>query len=151
MMPSILARSRTMRSGLRGARTPAGPERRSRPAGLRACAGHSLHTLRMGHDTYGDDGDQGQPEDYYGQPEDYHRQTEDYHRGQPEAYWRRRVIALCAGLALMAMLAWAFSGSGKAPSSVRKGSQESSATALPAAAYSSSPASPSPGAGGPAG
>jgi hypothetical protein len=98
----------------------------------------------MGHDTYGDDdygpGD-GQPEDYY--------------RGQPEAYWRRRVIALCAGLALIGVLAWAFSGSGgKAASSAQKGGQPGSASALPAAAYSGSPAqagspaAPSPGATG---
>jgi len=96
----------------------------------------------MGHDTYGDDGDQGQPEDYY-----YHQPPEDHYRSQPEAYWRRRVIALGAGLALMAVLAWAFSGSGKAPSSARpasqaasqSASQSGSASALPAAAYSGSP------------
>jgi hypothetical protein len=52
----------------------------------------------MGRETYSDGEfpEQGEPEDYY--------------RSQPEAYWRRRVIALCAGLALMALLAWAFSG-----------------------------------------
>jgi hypothetical protein len=91
----------------------------------------------MGQDTYGYDNDQDQPEAYLDQPEAY--------RGQPEAYWRRRVITLCAGLALLAVLAWAFSGGGKAPSAARKPSQASSA--LPAAAYSSSPSS-SPGASG---
>ena len=91
----------------------------------------------MGQDTYGYDNDQDQPEAYLDQPRAY--------RGQPEAYWRRRVITLCAGLALLAVLAWAFSGGGKAPSAARKPSQASSA--LPAAAYSSSPSS-SPGASG---
>jgi hypothetical protein len=88
----------------------------------------------MGQDTYGYDDDQGQPEAYDDQG--YADQAEGY-RGQPEAYWRRRVITLCAGLAVLAVLAWAFSGSGKAPSPVRKASPAS--TALPAAAYSSSP------------
>ena len=74
----------------------------------------------MGQDTYSDDGDE----------------------GRPEAYWRRRVITLCAGLAL---LAWAFSGGGKSPSSPQQGSEASGI--LPAAAYSGSPA-PSPGTGG---
>jgi hypothetical protein len=92
----------------------------------------------MGQDTYSYDDDQDQPEAYLDQPQAY--------QGQPEAYWRRRVITLCAGLALLAVLAWAFSGSGKAPSAARKASPASSA--LPAAAYSSSPSSPSPGASG---
>lgn len=84
----------------------------------------------MGHDTYGDEdyepGGQGQPG--------------DYDRSQPEAYWRRRVITLCAGLALLALLAWAFSGGGRAPTAAPKDSQGSSASAWPAAAYSGSPA-----------
>jgi hypothetical protein len=57
------------------------------------------------------------------------------------------VITLCAGLALLALLAWAFSGSGKAPGTAQKGSSQASGI-LPAAAYSGSPAAPSPGAGG---
>jgi hypothetical protein len=85
----------------------------------------------MGQDTYGYDEDQDQPDAY---------------QGQPEAYWRRRVITLCAGLALLAVLAWAFSGSGKAPSPARKASAASSA--LPAAAYSGSPSAPSSGTSG---
>jgi hypothetical protein len=92
----------------------------------------------MGQDTYGYDNDQDQADAYQGQPEAY--------QGQPEAYWRRRVITLCAGLALLAVLAWAFSGSGKAPSPARKASPVSSA--LPAAAYSGSPSAPSSGTGG---
>jgi hypothetical protein len=92
----------------------------------------------MGQDTYGYDDDQDQPESYEYQSEAY--------RGQPEAYWRRRVITLCAGLAVLAVLAWAFTGSGKAPSPPRKASQAS--TALPAAAYSGSPSAPSSGSTG---
>jgi hypothetical protein len=87
----------------------------------------------MGQDTYSDYDDGGQPE--------------TYGAGRPEAYWRRRVITLCAGLALLALLAWAFSGGGKAPSPAQKGSSQASGI-LPAAAYSGSPAAPSPGAGG---
>src|SRR5690242_16862136 len=130
MMPSILARSRTMRSGPARSAGRRGSRRSSWSAGLRACTGYSLHTLCMGHDTYGD--------------EDYgpggHGQPEDHDRGQPEAYWRRRVIALGAGLALLALLAWAFSGGGKAPAAAPEDSQGGSASAWPAAAYSGPPA-----------
>ncbi len=87
----------------------------------------------MGQDTYSDYDDGGQPE--------------NYGEGRPEAYWRRRVITLCAGLALLALLAWAFSGGGKAPSTAQKGSSQASGI-LPAAAYSGSPAAPSPGTSG---
>jgi hypothetical protein len=76
---------------------------RPRPAGLRARANHSLHTLRMDQNAYRDDNDTGQPDAY--QPDAY----------QPDAYWRRRVITLCAGLALLGLLAWAFSGSVASP------------------------------------
>ena len=75
----------------------------------------------MGQDTYGYDDDQDQPESYEYQSEAY--------RGQPEAYWRRRVITLCAGLAVLAVLAWAFTGSAKAPSPPRKASQASTGSA----------------------
>src|SRR5439155_19892772 len=100
-----------------------------RPAGLRARAIHSLHTLRMDRNAYRDDNDTGQPDAY-----------------QPDAYWRRRVITLCAGLTLLGLLAWAFSGGGGKPAA-KKGSQASGA--LPAAAYSGTPtpgADTSPGA-----
>ena len=63
---------------------------------------------------------------------------------QPDSYWRRRVITLVAGLALLGVLAWAFSGgSGKPPNPAPKASQTTSI--LPAAAYSGVPAlAPSP-------
>jgi hypothetical protein len=82
----------------------------------------------MGQDTYSDYDGGGQPETCGG--------------GRSESYWRRRVITLCAGLALLALLAWAFSGGGKAPSTAQKGSSQASGI-LPAAAYSGSPAVPS--------
>ena len=64
--------------------------------------------------------------------------------GQPDAYWRRRVIALCAGLVLLVLLAWAFSGGSKPAGSPHKGAQPNGV--LPAAAYSGAPTSPAPGA-----
>ena len=67
---------------------------------------------------------------------------DDNDTDQPDAYWRRRVITLCAGLALLGVLAWAFSG-GKPASTAQKGTQANGV--LPAAAYSGPPTSPSPG------
>ena len=37
---------------------------------------------------------------------------DDNDTDQPDAYWRRRVLTLTAGLALLGVLAWAFSGGG---------------------------------------
>jgi hypothetical protein len=79
---------------------------------------------------------------------------------QPDSYWRRRVIMLVAGLSLLGLFAWIFSGGGGKPSApAASGSQASGI--LPAAAYSgaptptptvtgsgSAPASPSPSASG---
>jgi hypothetical protein len=45
---------------------------------------------------------------------------------QPDSYWRRRVIMLVAGLCLLGLFAWIFSGSGgKAPSPAAKSTQAS--------------------------
>ena len=88
---------------------------------------------------YRDENDTGQPDAY--QPDAY--QPDAY---QGDAYWRRRVITLCAGLALLGLLAWAFSGGGGKPAA-KKGSEASGAR--PAAAYSGTPtpgADTSPGA-----
>ncbi len=65
--------------------------------------------------------------------------------GQSDSYWRRRVITLAAGLALLGVLAWAFSGGGKPVSPAPRTSQV--AGLLPAAAYSGGPA-PSSGTSG---
>jgi hypothetical protein len=74
---------------------------------------------------------------------------DDNDTDQPDAYWRRRVITLVAGLILLGLLAWAFSGGGKPASTAQKGAQ--STGILPAAAYSGTPTSPSPGASGASG
>ena len=71
---------------------------------------------------------------------------DDIDTDQPDAYWRRRVITLVAGLAVLGLLAWAFSGGSKPASMAPRGGQASGI--LPAAAYSGSPSSPTPGAGG---
>jgi hypothetical protein len=75
---------------------------------------------------------------------DYDVEIQADDEGQPDTYWRRRVIALCGGLVLLAVLAWAFSGGGgKAPSTASTAQKGSQATGvLPAAAYSSSTPSP---------
>jgi hypothetical protein len=65
--------------------------------------------------------------------------TDQPDASQPDAYWRRRVITLCAGLALLGLLAWAFSGGGGKPAVAKKATQASGA--LPAIAYSGTPAS----------
>ena len=70
--------------------------------------------------------------------------TDQPDASQPDAYWRRRVFTLCAGLALLGLLAWAFSGSGGKPVAATKAAQASGV--LPATTYSGTPASPSPGA-----
>jgi hypothetical protein len=78
-----------------------------------------------------------------------HRDDSD--RGRTEAYWRRRTVTLAAGLGLLALLAWAFSGGGgkPVPASPAQGSTQPSVLG-PAAAFTGSPA-PSPTGPGPAG
>jgi hypothetical protein len=57
---------------------------------------------------------------------------------QPDSYWRRRVIMLVAGLSLLGLFAWIFSGGGgKSPAPATRSSQASGI--LPAAAYSGAP------------
>ncbi len=82
-----------------------------------------LHTLRMDRNDYRDDND----------------------TDQPDAYWRRRAITLVAGLTLLGLLAWAFSGGGKPASTAPKSAQATGI--VPAAAYSGAPTSPSPAVG----
>ena len=89
-------------------------------AGLHVCVDRSLHTLRMDRNAYRDDNDTGP---------------------SPDAYWRRRVITLVAGLTLLGLLAWAFSGGGGSRPPAPKGAQATGI--LPAAAYSGTPTSPS--------
>ena len=91
-----------------------------------------------------DNNDTGRPDAY--QPDAHHPDAYPHHAYQsdgyqPDAYWRRRVITLCAGLALLGLLAWAFSASGGKPAAAKKAAQTSGA--LPAA-YSGTPASGTP-------
>ncbi len=51
---------------------------------------------------------------------------------QPETYWRRRAITLAAGLTLLGLLAWAFSGGGKP---AHPAAASSPAITTPAAQY----------------
>lgn len=93
------------------------------PAGRPPAECYCLHTFRMGyHDDDGGDA------------------------GQPDAYWRRRVITLALGLGLLGILAWGFSGGGgKAAQSSPSAVQASAlGTAVPGLGTpSASPASPS--------
>jgi hypothetical protein len=98
------------------------------------------NAYRDGNDT--DQPDASRPDAY--QWDAYHPdayQPDAYQTGayQSDAYWRRRVITLCAGLALLGLLAWAFSGGGGKPAAAKKAAQASGT--LPTAAYSSTPAS----------
>jgi hypothetical protein len=105
----------------------------------------------MDRNAYRDDNDTGRPDAY--QPDAHHPdayppdayQSDGY---QPDAYWRRRVITLCAGLALLGLLAWAFSASGGKPAAAKKAAQTSGA--LPTAAYSGTPTSGTSASGAPA-
>jgi hypothetical protein len=78
---------------------------------------------------------------------------------QPDSYWRRRVIMLVAGLSLLGLFAWIFSGGGGKPPVTPAASSSQASGILPAAAYSGAPtptvtgsgsgsASPSPSASG---
>src|SRR5947209_1100703 len=87
----------------------------------------------MDRNAYRDDSDTDQPDAY--QPDAL--QSDGY---QPAVYWRRRVITLCAGLALLGLLAWAFSGGGGKPAAAKKAAQTSGA--VPIAAYSGTPPAP---------
>jgi len=73
-----------------------------------------------------DNNDTGRPDAY--QPDAHHPDAYPHHAYQsdgyqPDAYWRRRVITLCAGLALLGLLAWAFSASGGKPAAAKKATQ----------------------------
>jgi hypothetical protein len=80
---------------------------------------------------------------------------------QPDSYWRRRVIMLVAGLSLLGLFAWIFSGGGGKPPVTPAARNSQASGILPAAAYSGAPtptptptvtgsgsASPSPSASG---
>jgi hypothetical protein len=58
---------------------------------------------------------------------------------QPDSYWRRRVIMLVAGLSLLGLFAWIFSGGGGKPPVTPAAKTSQAAGILPAAAYSGVP------------
>jgi len=70
---------------------------------------------------------------------------DDDEMDEPETYWRRRAAILAAGLGLLGLLAWAFSGGGGKPAGTAAQSSQPVGT-LSAAAYpgasASSPTSP---------
>ena len=76
---------------------------------------------------------------------DRNAHRDDNDTDQPDAYWRRRVITLTAGLALLGVLAWAFSGGGGKPAPRAAASSSPATSVTPAAAYGSA-ASTSPAA-----
>jgi hypothetical protein len=90
--------------------------------------------------------------------QDAYRDDDD-NTDRPDSYWRRRVIMLCAGLSLLGLFAWIFSGGGGKPPVTPAAKSSQAAGILPAAAYSGAPtptptvtgsgsASPSPSASG---
>lgn len=85
-----------------------------------------------------------QREPYPGQREPYPDEHEPY-PDQPDTYWRRRAATMAAGLGVLGLLAWAFSGGGGKPAPAPHNSPGAALSAAPA--YPSGPAS---GSGSPA-
>jgi hypothetical protein len=68
---------------------------------------------------------------------------DEYDTDQVEAYWRRRAVTLAAGLGVLGLLAWAFTGGGGKPAPAAPTPGVSQASGLrPAAADSGPPTSP---------
>ncbi len=91
-----------------------------------------------------------QREPYPGQGEPYPGEHEHEHEpypDQPDTYWRRRAVTMAAGLGVLGLLAWAFSGGGGKPAPAPHNSPAAALSAAPA--YPSGPASGS-GSGSPA-
>jgi hypothetical protein len=83
-----------------------------------------------------------QREPYPNEHEPYPSEPEPY-PDQPDTYWRRRAATMAAGLGVLGLLAWAFSGGGGKPAPAPHNSPAAAAT------YPSGPASGS-GSGSPA-
>jgi hypothetical protein len=71
-------------------------------------------------------------------PNAYSDEDQDEDTDQPDSYWRRRVITLAAGLSLLGVLAWAFSGGDGKPASLAPKTSQTTGM-LPAAAVSGAP------------
>jgi hypothetical protein len=92
----------------------------------------------MDRNAYRDDNGADQPGTYADQDEPYPDEDEPY-LDQPDPYWRRRAVTLAAGLGVLGLLAWAFSGGGGKPAPAPHNSP--AVGALSASAYPSVPAS----------
>ena len=73
----------------------------------------------------------------YADDRDSHPGESEPYPDQPDTYWRRRAATLAAGLGVLGLLAWAFSGGGGKP-----GPAPGSSPASGALSYPSVPASP---------
>jgi hypothetical protein len=99
----------------------------------------------MDRNAYRDDNGADQPRNPADQPRNPADQREPYsdeyepYPDQPDTYFRRRAATLAAGLGVLGLLAWAFSGGGGKPAPVPHDSP--AAGALSSAAYPSGPAS----------
>src|SRR3984957_18613502 len=117
----------------------------------------------MDRNAYRDDNGTDQPRTRADPPSLYPDEDEPYaeeyepYPDQPGPYWRRRVATLAAGLGVLGLLAWAFSGGGGKPAPTPRNSPagalsspsvQPSAGARPSAGPSAGPsASASPGTG----
>jgi hypothetical protein len=93
----------------------------------------------MDRNAYRDDNGADQPRTPADQREPYPDEHEPY-PDQPDTYWRRRASTLAAGLGMLGLLAWAFSGGGGKPAPVPHNSPVVGAQSA-APAYPSVPAS----------
>jgi hypothetical protein len=85
----------------------------------------------MDRNAYRDDNGVDQPGTYADQREPYPDEDEPY-PDQPHPYWRRRAVTLAAGLGVLGLLAWAFSGGGGKPAPVPHNSPAVGALSAPA-------------------
>ena len=93
----------------------------------------------MDRNAYRDDNGADQPRTPADQREPYPDEDEPY-PDQPDTYWRRRAATLAAGLGVLGLLAWAFSGGGGKPAPIPHNSPAAGAPSA-APAYPSVPAS----------
>jgi hypothetical protein len=78
------------------------------------------------------------PSLYPDEDDSYPGESEPY-PDQPDTYWRRRIATLAAGLGVLGLLAWAFSGGGGKPTPTPGNSPASGALAYPSVQTSAGP------------